>query len=461
MAVDLYLVSLAAWVLANATIAFRRWDGKRSDVKISDTVRNAANQTELNLKYTYFVVYILVVASDWLQGPYLYPLYKQTLQLPENIVAALFSTGFVSGALSATFVGSLADRYGRRKACLFFCVIYSLSCLLTVSPSSVYLLFLGRLLGGIGTTLLFTVFETWLVAEFHRLELEKEGAELNDLLGTMTILNTIVAVASGLLSELLVGWTESKRSPFLASIFCLGLAFFAILRKWGENYGDEKVLKGDSSATHLMDGISAVIKDGRVLTLGIASTIFEGTMYLFVVFWSPAIISAERAADTSVPQNPPFGLIFASFMAAMMFGSQVFAYLMRPSSSQLPLEQGNSPPPALVRSSCLLKVLLPVASSCLSWSVLCPTRTSTLWAFCLYEMTIGVYFPSMGVLKSVLVDDRHRASIYALFRVPLNIFVVAGLALTKEGEGYRNTVFLSCSALLLAAMGFAHLFLKH
>src|SRR5216117_848994 len=72
------------------------------------------------------------------QGPYLYPLYKQTLQLPEHVVAALFSTGFISGAVSATFVGNLADRYGRRRACLSFCVIYSLSCLMTLSPDSIF-----------------------------------------------------------------------------------------------------------------------------------------------------------------------------------------------------------------------------------------------------------------------------------------------------------------------------------
>lgn len=141
-------------------------------------------------------------------------------------------------------MGSLADRYGRRRACLAFCVIYSLSCLFTVSPHSIYILFLGRFLGGIATTLLFTVFETWLVAEFHRLELAKEGEDLNGLLGTITILNSIAAVTAGLLSEFLVEWTGTKRSPFVASIGCLGLAFPAILENWVRSYS------GHSRSTH-------------------------------------------------------------------------------------------------------------------------------------------------------------------------------------------------------------------
>jgi MFS family permease len=171
--------------------------------------------------------------KGWLhQGPYIYPLYKQTLQLPENVIAALFSTGFISGAVSATFVGNLADRYGRRKACLSFCVIYSLSSLMILSPDSIFLLFMGRFLGGIGTTMLFSIFETWLVAEFHRLRISREGTELSSLLGTMTMLNSIIAIMAGLLSEWLVHITGTRRAPFVASIACLALAFLTIFRKW-------------------------------------------------------------------------------------------------------------------------------------------------------------------------------------------------------------------------------------
>lgn len=202
---------------------------------------------------------------------------------------------------------------------------------------------------------------------------------------------------------------------------------------------------------YLVDGVSTLAKgqypsllmctfpgltvaDKRILTLGVASTVFEGTMYLFVVFWSPAMIAARKTANLSATQDPPFGLIFASFMAAMMLGSQIFAGFMQRPSPQLLLEPEESTVITLHRSSFLLKMLLPLASICLSWSVFSHTEASTLWAFCLYEMSIGAYFPSMGVLKGLLVEDAHRASVYALLRVPLNCFVVAGLALTREGS---------------------------
>jgi hypothetical protein len=40
----------------------------------------------------------------------------------------------------------------------------------------------------------------------------------------------------------------------------------------------------------------------------------------------------------------------------------------------------------------------------------------------------------MGSLKSKLVDDSSRASVYGILRIPLNVFVVLALSTTKEGE---------------------------
>ena len=45
-----------------------------------------------------------------------------------------------------------------------------------------------------------------------------------------------------------------------------------------------------------------------------------------------------------------------------------------------------------------------------------------------------MYFPSVGYLKGRIVDDGVRATVYGVLRIPLNVFVVVALALTKEGE---------------------------
>lgn len=130
-------------------------------------------------------------------------------------------------------MGNLADRYGRRIACLTFCVLYASSCF-TVLTTNISILFVGRILGGISATLLFSVFETWLVAEYNRLGFGKiEGASsLSSIFGIMSTLNGIAAIVSGVLSEGLVAVTGSRRAPFMGSAACLALASQIMLRYW-------------------------------------------------------------------------------------------------------------------------------------------------------------------------------------------------------------------------------------
>lgn len=65
-----------------------------------------------------------------------------------------------------TWVGLYVDRYGRRMGCILFCVLEVIINTLEHFPS-LYLLLLGRVLGGISTSLLFSAFESWMVTE-HR-----------------------------------------------------------------------------------------------------------------------------------------------------------------------------------------------------------------------------------------------------------------------------------------------------
>ena len=53
---------------------------------------------------------------------------------------------------------------GRKKAALLYVVTYAVSCA-TKHSSDYWMLMWGRLLGGVATSLLFSAFESWLVAE--------------------------------------------------------------------------------------------------------------------------------------------------------------------------------------------------------------------------------------------------------------------------------------------------------
>ncbi|KAF6171384.1 hypothetical protein GIB67_009525 [Kingdonia uniflora] len=60
-------------------------------------------------KNNYVVVYSLMMAGDWLQGPYVYYLYT-TYGFGKGDIGRLFIAGFGSSMLFGTIVGSLADK---------------------------------------------------------------------------------------------------------------------------------------------------------------------------------------------------------------------------------------------------------------------------------------------------------------------------------------------------------------
>ena len=89
-----------------------------------------------------------------------------------------------------------------------------------------------------------------------------------------------------------------------------------------ENYGDAAVSQKKDSKPEPSKVLS-LLKDPRIVCLGLASTMFEGSMYLFVFFWSPALRSVQTTTG-----GLPYGIIFASFMASILAASLAFNIAM-------------------------------------------------------------------------------------------------------------------------------------
>ncbi|KAG7138298.1 Molybdate-anion transporter like protein [Verticillium longisporum] len=446
-----YQLNLGLFTAVNAGLLYRQYIVQRRRLSNVETKENEDDQVESQqllsppaemkisarrFQLEYFSVYALAVGADWLQGPHIYAMYKYEKQLPEKLVAALYAAGFISGAVSASFAGGLADRYGRRLACLIYCATYILTCLSMVFDN-IIVLFLGRLSGGISTTLLYSVFEAWLITEYHQRDLARSQLKLGTVFGNMTTLSSIVAIASGVLGDALVSRFDGARVwPFLAAAMSAAAAAVLILKTWPENYGTSNSREGAGQTTSLADmrsGIRTILGDKRIWGLGLTSTFFEGTMYLFVFFWSAALKSARTKAGSD--EELPFGLIFSSFMCAMMAGSALF-------SLATPTHTKES-------SSGMLMMTVLATSCCLSAAVLLENEQVLFWTLCVVEMCIGAYFPSMSYLKSEVVEDGVRGRVYSILRLPLNLFVVVAHSLDQEGDGHRNHVFLTCAALLM------------
>lgn len=125
----------------------------------------SSSESFVSFQRIYLATYFLMYAADWLQGPYVYRLYAYYGFTREDN-ALLFIAGFAASCVMGPIAGSLADKYGRRNACLMYAITYIGSCITKHFPSFAILMF-GRLLGGFATSLLWSAFEAWMVAEHN------------------------------------------------------------------------------------------------------------------------------------------------------------------------------------------------------------------------------------------------------------------------------------------------------
>ena len=112
---------------------------------------------------------------------------------------------------------------------------YTISCACTLS-NFLPILYAGRILGGISTSILFSAFESWLVSSANNQGVDQ--GELSSIFGRATLVNGFVAFSAGIASNKITAVFETYTAPFIASGMLLGLAWVVIKSLWTENYGN-------------------------------------------------------------------------------------------------------------------------------------------------------------------------------------------------------------------------------
>lgn len=399
----------------------KKKDGDSSPTKELSKEEKALQKSAFRrFQLSYLTVYLITMLADWLQGTNMYTLYAG-YDMP---VGLLFITGFTSSAVFGTFVGLYVDKGGRKMGCVLFCVLEIIINTLEHFPS-LPLLILGRVLGGVSTSLLFTAFESWMVTE-HR----SRGFPEEWIAGTFSLASTgngLSAVAAGILAQLSSD-AMGDIGPFRLAIALTVLALAFVLG-WTENYGTQD--SSEDTAFGLAWG--EIRTKTPVMLLGVIQALYEGAMFSFVFVWVPTVL--HRAPSTHVDvvdgsvvldSSPPLGLVFASFMVCITLGGMGFEPLM----AKLGLEWAT----CLVCLVSALSVLVPVATE---------GFYPTLVAFLVLEACVGCWFACSATMRSKYVDDRLQSSIMTIFRVPLNVLVVVGTRL--EETTTIPTVFSTCA----------------
>ncbi|KAH9606494.1 hypothetical protein KSS87_016438 [Heliosperma pusillum] len=378
-------------------------------------------------------------AGDWLQGPYVYYLYS-TYGFGKGEIGQLFIAGFGSSMLFGTIVGSLADKQGRKRACVTYCITYILSCITKHSPQYKVLM-LGRVLGGIATSLLFSAFESWLVAEHNKVNRGFEQQWLSITFSKAIFLgNGLIAIISGLAGNVLVDtFSLGPVAPFDAAACILAVGMAVIMSSWSENYGDPSENK--NLLAQFKGAAIAIASDEKIALLGAIQSLFEGSMYTFVFLWTPALSPNE--------EEIPHGFIFATFMLASMLGSSIASRLLARSS--LKAESYMQ----VVFSISAVSLLLPIVTNFLvepskiRGGGISFSGSVQLLGFCAFEACVGIFWPSIMKMRSQYIPEEARSTIMNFFRIPLNIFVC--VVLYNVNAFPITVMFGMCSIFLFVA----------
>ncbi|KAI8628435.1 DUF791-domain-containing protein [Xylariaceae sp. FL1651] len=421
-----YQVSLGGLVVLCAVL-FAFQPTRRQALEQQGGSRKLASRDDEHPELLWYQAYGLATAADWLQGPYLFSLYRDEYGLAPGLVSSLFMTDFISTAISAYFIGALSDKHGRKSLCMVYCLSYAVSCFLTIVPVTP-LLFLGRILGGISTTILFTVFDSWMVTNFRERKLADDGCNLTRTYATTGVVNSLAAIMSGLAGEVLVRATGTKKSPFLLSVVLLWAALQVIWSRWTENYGVNVSPKPVRTPAH--QSLRSVFRRPTILALVFVSTMFEGSMYLFVFYWVPTLSSVQKSSG-----ELPYGVIFSSFMASSMAAALAYNIIMHKQ---------------IIKHTRLLVGILLISDFCFIKLTGPKTEDTAFWLFCLFEACVGMYGACIGYLKGRLIEDEGRTKIYGVMRIPLNIFVVVALWMARDSDNFGK-VFSTCSIMLTAS----------
>lgn len=249
---------------------------------------------------------MLAMFADWLQGPYVYELYV-SYGFSTQEIAELFVCGFGSSMIFGTYIGGLADKWGRKNMCILYSVCYIIACFTKLVPEY-WTLMVGRFLSGISTSLLFSVFESWMVCEHFKQGFD--AAQLNDTFAYATFGNGLMAVAAGLIANSAAD-TYGFVAPFMVALVPLSIVALVVMCTWSENYGNQSV----GILQSLSRGFELIRNDPRIAALGVGQSCFEGAMYTFVFMWTPALKRPEDDVITQEPTTSQYlGLIFAVFM---------------------------------------------------------------------------------------------------------------------------------------------------
>eukprot|EP00760_Papus_ankaliazontas_P017037 PhM_4_TR1700/c0_g1_i1/m.5973 len=392
----------------------------------------------------YIVGYGLMACADWLQGPYLYAMYRG-FGLGDGDIGRLYVVDLAVAAAVSSYLGGRVDSAGRRFCCVLYCIVYAASNLLNnlFPVLGISVLFLGCALDGACNSLLKSAPETWLAAES-----EKRGAQAHWIGHTLAM-----ASLASTLGSVLAGWACSAvvyvsggsyvATMNVAAAILLGAAVY-VQSAWSENHGcaaEKASAQDDSDTVRRADTFSK--KRDLLFLVSLTECCFEGAVMLFIYLWAPTLNAVSTSSSSSSSDDDmPFGPTFSILMSFMMAGNVFSSWRAK-----------NATTTEIVLDRFVLDLVGCCSVAAVSFIFLALNYNNNTYfvvivCLCAVEFSCGVFFPTIGAVHSQLINSDVMGSTIGRTRTLINVVAVGVLLL---GDVLELRALWLCGGGLLAS----------
>ena len=269
-----------------------------------------------SLRIRYLSAYILTRAGMWSKTPYMYTLYNKYHGFSIEEIGILYAIDAFSALFSGPVFGNLADKYGRKLFCMFYCIFVSINLGLRLTGNKP-LAYLAQVLTGFGAGLINTTFESWLVYESDKtfgeeFKFERERF-LKRLFKNQTLYDSLISlVVTGISAIIFTFW--GILAPVVFSMILSIAAFFVIYTLWDENKPQgEPTIKEKASFFEAFKEL----KKTEVLCFGIIESLFQAVLNIFIFCWTPLL---QMSTDGEIN----VGFIFCCYVLLMIINTALF-----------------------------------------------------------------------------------------------------------------------------------------
>jgi len=398
------------------------------------------NPQFITFQNSYLLFTSLVTFADWLNAPYLYKLYSLYGFLEEQVVI-IYVCGLVFSLFFDIIAGYVVTIYKDEHVFKFSTILYALSCTLKAS-SNYNVLIIGRILCGAATSLMFTSQESWYI-KTHVVHYDFPTEWITQTQSKASKLSSFVAIAAGAIAYFSTEFFEfGAITPSLISIPLILLTIPLFPSGSGKVLGinsakdeniDERKDHGRINLKSYFKGMKTIGENPQYMNICIIKALFESVICMFVFLWTPVLDHHE----------PPLGLVFSSFMTTNLIGYFLHEHLIK----------------VFQKSQSFLLLIISLASmavlTCaLSTSPKNEFPTFSFLSFLLFQLTSGLYFPTMSqLLRETQLGSLDRV-INIWFKIPVNILAFCGLLFLHSSTNASGTrhIFFGCFIALIISV---------